>query len=181
MTNENFRLSILSAIIGFVLAVLLLQTCNKCPDPKIERTSHSDTTRKPIDTPPIVGSGSGSLKYTFAPERPPRLFKIRRPDSSEHTRGVLISLTGDTVTVCDTISGFVSAIDTIDAGDTVRLSYRYPENVFLWEIRRISDSIEIINTTTIERVLEPVKWYEKPLFVSGVTAAILIGIFTATK
>lgn len=181
MTSEKLRLSIVSAIIGFVIASALFGTCSRCPDPVIGRTSHSDTTKKPIDTPPIVGSGLGSLKYTFAPDRPPRLFKIRRPDSSEHTEGVLQSLTGDTVIVCDTVSGFVATIDTIDAGDTVRLSYYYPENVFLWEIRRISDSIEIINTTTTERVLEPVKFYEKPLFVSGVTAAILIAIFTATR
>jgi len=181
--QNNISNSVISAVIGAAIMFFVLRSCSHCPDPvRVESSeTRKDTTKAAVETPPVIGEGVGSLKYTFAPAQAPRLFKIRRPDSSEHTPGVSVSLTGDTVLVADTVSGFVSTIDTVDAGDTVRLSYHYPENVFRWEIRRIADSVEIVNTTTIERVLEPVKWYETPIFVSSVTAAILIGIFTATK
>jgi len=86
---------------------------------------------------------------------------------------------GDTVYNYDTVfttKPFVASMDTIIGCNTVKLSYRYPENAFeKIEFRSCPDTIVLTDTTY--RTRTTTTWYEDAIYVAGGIAVGLVGGF----
>ena len=168
---------------GVCIILLLLGYCQggdtqggKTITIKDESKVTRDTTDKEIKHDPVIVEAKA--KITPRPRRvlTPKLSGNRVVDSTE----LIDNRVTDSVDKIG-IKPFTATLDTVVGKDTVRTKYDYPENTFRIEFKRASDTVQVINTTVeVTHYVQP-PFYEKPLFVSGVTAAILITIFSLTK
>ena len=125
---------ILTTILGFCLAVMLLESCGKTkPQHGIVTKIQRDTIIERVYYPELAGKAKGTLKYTYAPSKT------------------------DTVTItnripCDTITGFVATLDTVQLKDTLHLEVSYPSAMFSYKLNRQADSVRVINTTELKTI-----------------------------
>lgn len=158
-------------IAGVCIVLLLLGYCQS-GDTQGGKAIASDTV-KVKDTTIIVfvhdtiqGEGKSVLKYTY----------------SGVIRDTIIRNDSVFITMQDS-TAFTATLDTIQQADTLHLEFTYPSAMFRYRLNRQADSVKVVNTyTTVTNTVPAiVPFYEKPLFVSGVTAAILVTIFSLTK
>ncbi len=71
---------------------------------------------------------------------------------------------------------FVAQVDTIYKCDTIRIDYRFPENIMNLEIFPKPDSIEIRNIYITKEICKSNNWWEIPSSIlSGVIMGYIIG------
>ena len=153
--------NILFLTIGVVIAVCYFHSCS--PKPAATETIRHDTVTEIVHFPVISGEGKSVLKYTYSP-----------------TKRDTVTI-NNTQIIHDTISGFTATLDTIQNKDTLHLEFTYPDAMFRYSLSRQPDSFKVVNTTTEIVRFEQVNWYEKPLFVSSVTAGVLVAIFGVVR
>jgi len=156
---------------GFVAAIvvfafLMYHGCGGNDKPTTtETTVKHDTTLLVIVDTLFAGEGKGKTKFTYG--------------------GMVHDTTIERIYITtennDTVSSFTSVLDTVQNGDTLHIEYRFPSAMFSYYLRTQPDSIKVVNTTTEIVRFESVAWYEKPLFVSGVTAAVLVALSRVVK
>lgn len=58
---------------------------------------------------------------------------------------------------------FVARMDTVAAGDTLSVEYRFPENLMMAELRRRADTLQtvVVRERTVEVRLERRQWWEE--------------------
>lgn len=71
---------------------------------------------------------------------------------------------------------FISQLDTIVTGDTISMSYIFPENTFDLKLNPKSDSLLVQNFIKERIIYEEEKWWENPLYI---ILGIIIGYITA--
>lgn len=71
---------------------------------------------------------------------------------------------------------FVSQLDTIITGDTISMSYIFPENTFDLKLNPKRDSLIVQNFIKERIIYEEEKWWENPLYI---IIGIIIGYITA--
>ena len=133
---------ILTTILGFCLAVMLLKSCGETeqPQPEVITKIQRDTIIERVYYPELAGKAKGTLKYTYAP-------KNHIPDTGK------LVVTRDTNShVCDTITGFTATLDTVQLKDTLHLEFSYPSAMFSYKLSRQPDSVRIINTTELKTI-----------------------------
>lgn len=154
---------IIAGIIGAVITFVSLRSCGSENKPTTIETIRHDTVTEVVHFPVYGGEGKGVLKYTYSP------------------RETLTIIEKDSIYLHDTISGFVATLDTIQNNDTLHLEYNYPSSMFRYQLNRAPIQVKYTNTVTTNTVEIRPEWYEHPLFVSGTTAAVLVGIFGVVR
>lgn len=150
--------------IGVVVTIFYFRSCS--PTQTTEKITH-DTVTERVYIPVVSGEGKSVIKYTYAG---------MLHDTIHH-----IVDTNKMITPCDTISGFTATLDTIQNNDTLHLEFNYPSAMFRYQLSRQPIEFKVVNTTTEVVKFEQVAWYEKPLFVSSITAGVLVGIFGVVR
>jgi hypothetical protein len=67
---------------------------------------------------------------------------------------------------------FTARLDTVMSADTINLSYDYPENIFMLELKRKPDTSKIQTITLTYPVEKKAPWWETPAYIVG---GILVG------
>ncbi len=103
---------ILATVLGFLIAVMLFESCGKTkPQPEIITKIQRDTIMERVYYPELSGKAKSVLKYTYAPSKTDTVVITNRIP-------------------CDTISGFTATLDTVQAKDTLHLEFSYPSAMF---------------------------------------------------
>lgn len=155
---------IIAGIIGAVITFVSLRCSSEKPTPTTTEIQYKDTTIYVHDTV-FKGEGKGSLKYTYGGMIHDTILE----------RMYITTPSGDTV------QSFTATLDTIQNNDTLHLEYNYPESMFRYQLNRAPIEVKYTNTVTTNTVEIRPEWYEHPLFVSGTTAAVLVGIFGVVR
>lgn len=157
---KDFLLNIIFLAIGVVATIFYFRSCAPI---KTEHKITHDTVTEIVHFPVYSGEGKSVLKYTYG-------------GMLHDTITERIYITADT-----TISGFTATLDTIQNDDTLHLEFNYPSAMFRYQLSRQPIEFKTVNTTTEIVRFEQVQWYEKPLFVSSITAGVLVGIFGVVR
>lgn len=155
---------IIAGIIGAVITFVSLRCSSEKPTPTTTEIQYKDTTIYVHDTV-FKGEGKGSLKYTY----------------SGMIHDTILERMYITTNNGDTVQSFTATLDTIQNNDTLHLEYHYPESDFKYYLSRAPIQVKYTNTVTTNIVEIRPEWYEHPLFVSGTTAAVLVGIFGVVR
>lgn len=158
---RDIFLYIMFAVIGAAAMLFYFRSCSPMPKPETKITH--DTVTERVYIPSVQGEGKSVLKYTYG-------------GMLHDTVTERIYITADT-----TISGFTATLDTIQNNDTLHLEFNYPSAMFRYQLSRQPIEFKVVNTTTEIVRFEQVQWYEKPLFVSSITAGVLVGIFGVVR
>jgi hypothetical protein len=138
-------------IIGFIIGTLFFKSC----------------TTQPLINKEVIKIKHDTLTEYITIEKDPVIIHTK-PSSFTYTRIDTIIKTNP----------FIAKLDTSAKGiDSLRISYKFPENKFDFRAYLSPDTLEIrtiTKETTKETYLEPA-WYEKPPFV---ILATLLGLFT---
>lgn len=153
----------IAALAGAAIAIITLRACDGETKPEIRTVTTIDTVFETVYIPTVQGQAKAALKYTYG----------------GMIHDTVIERTYITTASGDTLQSFTATLDTIQRGDTLHLEYAYPSSVFRYSLSRAP--IEIRYTNTVNTVVVEPNWYEKPLFVSGATAAVLVGIFGVVR
>ena len=153
----------IAALIGAVIAIITLRACDGETKPEIRTVTTIDTVFETVYIPTVQGEAKSKLKYTYG----------------GMVHDTVIERMYITTASGDTLQSFTAVLDTIQRGDTLHLEYYYPVSIFRYSLSRAP--IEIRYTNTVNTVVVEPNWYEKPLFVSGATAAVLVGIFGVVR
>ena len=169
---REFLINIIFLAIGVVVTIYYFSSCS--PIKTTEKITH-DTVTEVVYFPDVSGEGKSVLKYTYASNSEKRVVKDYLTTENH------IVDTNKLISPCDTISGFIATLDTIQNKDTLHLEFTYPSAMFRYQLSRQPIEFKTVNTTTEIVKFEQVNWYEKPLFVSSVTAGVLVGIFGVVR
>jgi len=141
---NTFYTHILATVLGFLIAVMLMESCGKTkPQHEIITKIQRDTIIERVYYPELSGKAKSVLKYTYAPK------ENHIVDTNK------LITTNDAVQICDTIASFVATLDTIQLKDTLHLEFTYPSAMFSYKLNRQADSVRIVNTTIEKTITIP--------------------------
>lgn len=146
-----------------VVVVISVRSCSvETVNTKTETKIIQDTNTKIVKREPVEIEGKPTIIYRD------RFIKV-----------YIDSTTKDTIKTEQ--EAFTATLDTTINRTDVHLEYLYPEALFRVNIQFKPDSIQVINTTIEKTIYIEPSWYEKPLFVSSITAGVLVSIFAITR
>lgn len=162
----------IAALIGAVITFLALETCRETPKPETKTITRDSLVI--IHDTVFKGEGKGKLKYTYAPV-----------SGGVLQRKVIAGTTDTTLTpsplICDTITGFIATLDTIQNRDTLHLEYSYPASLFRYRLSRQADSIILKNReTTVTTYIES-PWYDQTKYSVPIVVLVMFGIFAVSR
>lgn len=159
---REFLINTVFLAVGVVATIFYFRSC--APIKTDHKITH-DTVTEIVHFPVYSGEGKSVLKYTY----------------SGMIHDTILERMYITTNSGDTVQSFTATLDTIQNNDTLHLEYNYPESMFRYQLNRAPIEIKYTNTVTTNTVEIRPEWYEHPLFVSGTTAAVLVGIFGVVR
>lgn len=169
MNNRGY---FIAALIGAVITFLALEMCKETPKPETKTITRDSLVI--IHDTVFKGEGKGKLKFTYA-----------QASGGVLQRKVIAGTTDTALTpsplICDTITGFIATLDTIQNRDTLHLEYSYPASLFRYRLSRQADSIILKNReTTVTTYIES-PWYDQTKYSVPIVVLVMFGIFAVSR
>ena len=132
----------IAALVGAVVAIIALRSCDGETKPEIRTVTTIDTVFETVYIPTVQGQAKAALKYTYG----------------GMIHDTVIERTYITTASGDTLQSFTAILDTIQNADTLHLEYNYPSSMFKYSLSRQPIEYKYFNTVTTNTVtIQPPK------------------------